>query len=771
MNHQNDSLKWPKVLWVFLASSFPMAAATQLPPAAKGNVDYTRDVKPLLAEHCYKCHGSDAQLAGLRLDLRQNALRGGDYGPVIVPGKSAESKLIRKLVDGDGGEQMPSDAEPLSSEDIGTLRAWIDQGADFRNDVPDEAPPQPIEPKLAALITAVRSAPRPEVEKLLAANPELLSARDPANSTLLHHAAGFGRLDTMTWLIDAGAAVNATNRRGSTPLHWAIHDEAKVRHLLARGASVNARQAEGRTPLYQAATLGNGYPILRLLLDHGADSNSRIANKRTPLMAAAERGDVKALRLLLDAKADVNARNGAGETALMLAASSGSPPAVRLLLERGADTRVRTKRDETALGNAGTAGNDTVVRLLLEHGAEVNTRNIRGYSPLMLAASSDTRPAALVKRLLAHGADQTFTGDYDESARELAAKRGPSEVTRLLGGPSPNPRGSDGITAGKTARELTAARDAGHRSNGPIPDAVGRALRMTEKQSFNFIRIGGCNSCHSQDLPSAAAAFARSRGLDAPREIPQLPASMMPSPERIMDLDFVTVSSRAWELFDFGMNGVAKNHYTDAVVRLIEALQTEDGHWSAIETRRPPMGVGEFQAAALAIYSIQHYAPSGDDGAGKQAVDRAVAWLGRAKPETTQDRAFQALGLAWGGADPKAIARAVRPLAAMQRADGGWSQLPDLESDAYATGQALYALHTAARMPATDPVYQKGVEYLLRTQATDGTWRVKSRSIWLQPYFESGFPYGRDQFISTAGTAWAAMALAAATPPTTLTRR
>jgi hypothetical protein len=108
----------------------------------------------------------------------------------------------------------------------------------------------------------------------------------------------------------------------------------------------------------------------------------------------------------------------------------------------------------------------------------------------------------------------------------------------------------------------------------------------------------------------------------------------------------------------------------------------------------------------------------------------------------------------------------------MQRPDGGWSQLPGTDSDAYATGQALYALHVAGKMPATDPVYHKGVAYLLRTQATDGTWHVRSRAIWLQPYFESGFPYGRDQFISTAGTAWASMALAAAAPApaTTLSR-
>jgi hypothetical protein len=295
-----------------------------------------------------------------------------------------------------------------------------------------------------------------------------------------------------------------------------------------------------------------------------------------------------------------------------------------------------------------------------------------------------------------------------------------------------------------------------------IPEAVDRALAMTEKQSYNFIRVGGCNSCHSQDLPSAAAAFARGRGLKAPREIPQLPASMMPSPERTMDLDFVGVGSKGWELFDSGMNGVPKSDYTDAVVRIMKSTQLPDGSWNANESRRPPMGVGEFQTTALAVYSMKHYAPAGHEAGSDQAVARAAAWLKEAKPVLTQDRAFHLLGLAWAGV--RADARSVKALAAIQRADGGWSQLAEMESDAYATGQVLYALYSSG-LSTTDPVYRKGVDFLLRTQAEDGTWHVKTRAIWLQPYFESGFPYAKDQFISTAGTAWAAMALAAAQPP------
>jgi len=123
------------------------------------------------------------------------------------------------------------------------------------------------------------------------------------------------------------------------------------------------------------------------------------------------------------------------------------------------------------------------------------------------------------------------------------------------------------------------------------------------------------------------------------------------------------------------------------------------------------------------------------------------------------------LGLAWGGGSAAVIRSEAKSLAERQRADGGWSQLPTMSSDAYATGEALFALGYAGRVTASDPVLRKGVDYLLNTQANDGSWHVQSRAIWIQSYFESGFPYGQDQFISTAGTAWATLALTLAAEP------
>jgi ankyrin repeat protein len=527
--------------------------------------------------------------------------------------------------------------------------------------------------------------------------------------------------------------------------------------LLSRGADVNAKQIEGRTPLFLVASMGANQQTVRLLVDHGADAGLATANGQTPLMAVAARGNVELIDLLLDRKVDVNAKNSAGETALMFAASSGNARAVKLLLDRGADAKVRSKRNETALGNAATTGAEDSVRLLLEHGADVNVQNIRGFSPLMLAANSDSLPAGVVKLLLASGANTSYTADYDESALDLAAKRGDTAVTRLLAAAST--RKATPVVAPPSLAPTTAA---------PLPTAVTKALTQLEKQSFNFIRISGCNSCHSQDLPIAAAAFARSRGIDAPREIPRLPLSMMPPSEGLMDLSVVALMGPLWEIYGMGMAGEPKNAYTDAAVRLIRSAQRPEGYWSGAESRRPPMASGDFMATALGVFALTRYAPEGDR-ASARSLEHASDWLARAKPEDTQDQAFHALALSWVAPRSDRARTAARSLITSQRSDGGWSQLPAMPSDAYATGLALYALHAAGKMPAADPVYRKGVDYLLRTQAADGTWHVKSRAIWLQPYFESGFPYGQDQFISAAATAWAAMALTGAVEARTTT--
>jgi mono/diheme cytochrome c family protein len=98
-------------------------------PCVAEPVDYVRDVKPILAARCYACHGPDKQRSGLRLDTAAAALKGGNSGPAVVPGRSGASRLIQAVTGAADVHVMPPKSPRLSPPDIDRLRAWIDQGA------------------------------------------------------------------------------------------------------------------------------------------------------------------------------------------------------------------------------------------------------------------------------------------------------------------------------------------------------------------------------------------------------------------------------------------------------------------------------------------------------------------------------------------------------------------------------------------------------------------------------------------------------------------
>ena len=139
---------------------------------------------------------------------------------------------------------------------------------------------------------------------------------------------------------------------------------------------------------------------------------------------------------------------------------------------------------------------------------------------------------------------------------------------------------------------------------------------------------------------------------------------------------------------------------------------------------------------------------------------RAKRWLLSAQASSAEERSMQLNGLADAGAGASERAPFVKALKAAQNQDGSWSQLPGIPGEAYATGEALYALHVSGNVPTKDPVYQKGLRWLLRNQLADGSWFVPTRAVPVQPHtFESGFPHGWNQFASDGGSSWAAMAL------------
>jgi mono/diheme cytochrome c family protein len=117
-----------------LAIAAVPAVAADLPPPVDRKVDYERDIRPLFVKHCYSCHGPVKQRSGLRLDRKGDAMQGGDSGQVVISGKSSDSPLVRLVAGLDPDRVMPPKGERLSAQQIGLLRAWIDQGADWPGD-------------------------------------------------------------------------------------------------------------------------------------------------------------------------------------------------------------------------------------------------------------------------------------------------------------------------------------------------------------------------------------------------------------------------------------------------------------------------------------------------------------------------------------------------------------------------------------------------------------------------------------------------------------
>ncbi len=113
-----------------LAPAFVAAQdKANLPPPATKEIVYARDIEPILTATCIKCHGPDKQKSRYRIDSREAAIKGGEGGVAIVVGKSAESELIKFVAGLDPDTRMPPpNAEPLTAEQVGLLRAWIDQG-------------------------------------------------------------------------------------------------------------------------------------------------------------------------------------------------------------------------------------------------------------------------------------------------------------------------------------------------------------------------------------------------------------------------------------------------------------------------------------------------------------------------------------------------------------------------------------------------------------------------------------------------------------------
>jgi Protein of unknown function (DUF1553)/Protein of unknown function (DUF1549)/Planctomycete cytochrome C len=104
----------------------------KLPVAATRAIDFLADVQPIFRQHCFECHASGNEEGGLNLGIKARVMEGGEHGPVLIRGNSLRSSLIRWVAGIDDGRVMPPEDKPrLTAEQIGILRGWIDQGADW----------------------------------------------------------------------------------------------------------------------------------------------------------------------------------------------------------------------------------------------------------------------------------------------------------------------------------------------------------------------------------------------------------------------------------------------------------------------------------------------------------------------------------------------------------------------------------------------------------------------------------------------------------------
>jgi ankyrin repeat protein len=582
---------------------------------------------------------------------------------------------------------------------------------------------------------------------------------DPRGITPLMYAAEVGSLDAMRVLIDRGADVNAQNDIGSTALMWSVSEPAKVRLLLDHGAQVNLIAKSGRSALIIAAFTNPSVEVVRLLLAKGAKVDIMDKRHVTPMNAATFGNDTAAVRLLLDAGADIDTPDTfIGLTPLMNAAGNRNLDAVKLILAKGAQVNAVSKTEGlpkiqtgtvefggwTPLLMAAAFGPPESVRVLLDARARIDAQDYRGYTPLMLAVGTDRYDQRIVNMLVADGADQRLKNHAGETALDWAYKLGDPEVVRTLGG---------------TPKDL--AKPA--RLSEELPDkrtAITHSVQLLERTSDQFFHKSGCFACHEQPAAEFASAAARAKGILVDEKAEHERILQITSTINPVALEGAAALGGAdnnlYAVEALVRAGYPSNRVTDYLAANLAMSQGGDGGWHLPGYSRSPIQDSDFSRTTMALRALKTYGPPGRSDEMKQRMEHGKQWLIHAEPVILEDLNMRLVGVAAAGASAAELRRLAEPILTQQRSDGGWAQRAGYPSDAYATGMTIWALNEAGVMKPD----AKAVKFLLATQKEDGSWRVASRATKFQQYFESGFPYSDDQWISTMATGWAANALA-----------
>ena len=302
--------------------------------------------------------------------------------------------------------------------------------------------------------------------------------------------------------------------------------------------------------------------------------------------------------------------------------------------------------------------------------------------------------------------------------------------------------------------------------------AVSKALPLLERSSAFALQERTCFTCHHGAHASLVINDAWARGFtinpgNFQDQLTRAYLGLIEDRPRFKEGWSIagTTDGPGTALWLLEVAGWKPDATTAAVAEFFLDQNKNLDHW-APAMRRPPTVGSEFTTTYLVLRGLRTHSPPALAARTGARTTAAGQWLLAAPARNTEDSVHRLRALHLLDVDVAAFKKEAAELLAVQADDGGWPQKLDTASDAYATGTVLAALHDTGVVTAKDAAFQRGLRYLLQSQAAEGSWYVRKRTHDVQPFFDSNFPHGVDQFISISATSWAAYSLLRALPKT-----
>ena len=315
-----------------------------------------------------------------------------------------------------------------------------------------------------------------------------------------------------------------------------------------------------------------------------------------------------------------------------------------------------------------------------------------------------------------------------------------------------------------------------------VRKSIERAIGYIQKESADWLNTRKCAACHHAPIVLWSLSEAERQGYKIDKKfLMDTAESLLGGKEKLMatkifpnpadppdprpqgrglnmGLPFLALAAQSFPSLSEG-----QKHSMKLIADEIINKQQPDGSWEFFATlRRPPINESQTTDAAWIIMALQGDKNPDASESHRQALAKAEKWLAGTKlPRTLQDKVFNVLLADRAGKPRNEIEPTIKELFALQRSDGGWSQLAEWQSDAYATGQVLYALSVAGEKPDR-PELTRAIDFLVSTQKPDGSWPMKSRST---PNGEPGSAKLLTP-ITCAASSWASLALSRLAPKT-----